>query len=77
MRHLPFNNREDASKWAAIRKFVVLAIILATIFCSSLPIMPSKISIWKKRERRIARREKHPKETNQIITYMAVTNAPG
>lgn len=76
MRHLPFNNREDASKWAAIRRFVVLA-ILATIFCSSWPIMPSKISIRKKRERRIACREKHRKENNQIITYVAVTNAPG
>lgn len=76
MRHLPFNNREDASKWAAIRIFVVLAIILATIFCSSLPIMPSKISVQKKRER-IACREKHRKENNQIITYVAFTNAPG
>lgn len=77
MRHLPFNNREDASKWAALRIFVVLAIILATIFCSNVPIMPSKISIWKKRERRTARREKHRKENNQIITYAAVTNAQG
>lgn len=49
MRHLPFNNREDASKWAAIRIFVVLAIILATIFCSSVPIMLSKISIREKK----------------------------
>lgn len=76
MRHLPFNSRKDASKWAAIGIFVVLAILVA-IFCSSLPIMPSKISIRTKSERKIAHHEEHHEENNQIITNVAVTNAPG